>query len=117
VRGRERKVRWAAEAGWAEQEVKRADVRLGWRGEKERGGEGWWAAVGPKGVTNRVGPKGVTNRVGLDGKGGREKRFEGFGFFFQHTTTKNKTNKNKSNTHTFILFKNNQLIFLILKFL
>jgi hypothetical protein len=35
VRGRERKVRWAAEAGWAEQEVKRADVRLGWRGEKK----------------------------------------------------------------------------------
>jgi hypothetical protein len=88
VRGRERKVRWAAEAGWAEQEVKRADVRLGWRGEKERGGEGWWAVAGPKGVTNRV---------GLDGKGGREKRFEGFGFFcfFVFNTQQPKTKPTK----------------------
>jgi hypothetical protein len=79
-------------------------------GEKERGGEGWWAAAGPKGVTNRV---------GLDGKGEGRKGLRALGFFvfFQHTTTKNKTNKNKSNTHTFILFKNNQLIFLILNFL
>jgi hypothetical protein len=67
--------------------VKRADVRLGWRGEKERGGEGWWAAAGPKGVTNRV---------GLDGKGGREKRFEGFGFFcFFSTHNNQKQNQQK----------------------
>jgi hypothetical protein len=65
-------------------------------GKIERGGEGWWAAAGPKGVTK----PGWARRK--DRKGEKVLGLWVFLFFFN--TQQPKTKPNKSNTHTFILF-------------
>jgi hypothetical protein len=82
-------------------------------GGEERGGEGWWAAAGPKGVTK----PGWARRK--ERKGEKVLGLWVFFVFFNTQQPKTKPTKIKA-THIhlfYLIYKNNQLIFLILNFL